>query len=83
MSATTRGFQLSTSLADRLSTIADLAAITVEAVKEVATMTDAQIDRTAELDRALARLAEASRTRNAASSPMLTSSRALEDITRR
>jgi len=80
VSATSRGFALSSSLAERLGTIADMAAVTVESVKEVSVMTDLQIQRTAELDRSLTRLAEATRSRTSASAPMVATGRALEAI---
>jgi methyl-accepting chemotaxis protein len=80
VSATSRGYALSSSLAERLGTIADMAAVTVESVKEVTSMTDLQIQRTAELDRTLTRLAEATRSRTSASAPMVATGRALEAI---
>jgi len=80
VSATSRGFSLSSSLAERLGTIADMAAVTVESIKEVSSMTDLQIQRTAELDRTLTRLAEATRSRTSASAPMVATGRALEAI---
>jgi hypothetical protein len=43
-------------------------------------MTETQIQRTTELDRALTRLAEATRSRTSASAPMVATGRALEAI---
>ncbi|HEY8208056.1 MAG TPA: hypothetical protein VIG99_11285 [Myxococcaceae bacterium] len=80
VSAISRGFALSSSLAERLGTIADMAAVTVESVMEVGSMTDLQIQRTAELDRSLTRLADATRSRTSASAPMVATGRALEAI---
>jgi methyl-accepting chemotaxis protein len=80
VSATSRGFALSNSLAQRLATIADMAEVTVVSVKEVGAMTEAQIQRTAELDRSLTRLAEATRSRTSASAPMVATGRTLEAI---
>ena len=81
VSATSRGFSLSSSLAERLAAIAGMAAATVESIQEIAPLVELQIHRTVELDQSLTRLADATRSRAAASTPMLAAGRALQDIT--
>lgn len=80
VSATARGFGLSSLLAERLSTIADLSAVTVEAVKEVELMTGRQMKGTETLEQALASLSGATQARTSAAAPMVASGRLLEEL---